>query len=72
MITKSELLEFKIKEKQERSELLKLNHEWGNWDNWRTFTSLDIEINSLKMELLSIENEQLKESYESYKDYLNE
>lgn len=72
MITKSELLEFKIKEKQERSELLKLNHEWGNWDNWRAFTSLDIEINSLKMELLSIENEQLKESYESFKDYLNE
>ena len=69
MLTDIEMLKIQLDAYKEESQSLKDKHEWGNWNNWRTFTRLDIEIIDLEIELLLKEKEQLKQALQDYKDY---
>ena len=41
----------------------------GQWENWRNFLNMEIEIIELEIELFTIKKEQLKQALNDYKDY---
>jgi len=69
MITESQKIEYEIEQLEAKSRSLKAKHEWGQWDNWRKFTNLDVTINKHKIRLLELKNELLNSSLDTYKDY---
>lgn len=69
MLTDMEMLKIQICAHKEESQSLKDKHEWGNWENWRTFTKLDIKTNELKIKALLKENQLLIQALKDYKDY---
>lgn len=69
MTTKTEELQNKIDELNRKSRKLKARHKHGDWDNWRKFIAYDIRINELTIELLQLDNEQLKDSLITYSEY---
>lgn len=69
MITEYEKIQHDIRVLEAQSRELKRGHVWGEWENWRRFTYIDMEVNNLKIELLEKHNRLLKESLDAYKDY---
>lgn len=69
MLTEYEETEIMIERLEKENHSLKDKHEWGDWDNWREFTNIDVAINELKIKLLKLENESLRESLQLYQNY---
>ena len=69
MLTDIEMLKIQLDAHKEESQSLKDKHEWGDWENWRTFTKLDIKANEYKIKLLLKENKNLMQALNDYKDY---
>lgn len=69
MLTEYEEIEMMIEKLEKESHSLKDKHERGDWGNWRAFTNLDVAINELKIKLLKLENESLRESLQLYQNY---
>ena len=69
MITKAEDLQYKIDMLNIKSRELKENHKHGEWNNWRLFTTYDIRIKELTIELLQLDIDDLNDSLLTYLDY---
>lgn len=69
MLTEYEETEMMIERLEKEVYSLKEKHEWGDWENWYEFTNLHVAINELKIKLLKLENESLRESLQSYQKY---
>ena len=68
-MTKIEQLQYKIDTLNKKSQELKDNHTHGDWNNWRLFTSYDIRIKELTIELLQLDILELKDSLDTYLNY---
>lgn len=68
MLTDYEKIQYKMDQLIEKSDDLKRGHRWGMWSNWREFVKIDIQVNELKVKLLQLDNELLKDSLEGYKN----
>lgn len=69
MITRIEDLQYQIDMLNIKSQKLKDKHVHGDWDNWRWFTSYDVRVKELTIELLQLEIKGLNDSLFTYKDY---
>jgi len=69
LISEHEVVDIKILELEKVSNELKKNHVWGDWENWRKFINMDIQVNELKIRKLELDNQLYKETLEKFKDY---
>ena len=69
MLTEIEKLNHEIELLEKESQDLKNKHKWGNFENWRSFVKIDIEIIELQKKVLDLEKEALKQALIDYENY---